>query len=106
MWNILERLKPARWRRETTLAPKERHVLWKQVAPGDPCLRAIVDMLGEIVEQNAGLAMDMKLQPATRLAAIDAASVARGILFAIEDEWIDARQELTREINEAAKRKS
>lgn len=95
--NVIERLKPARWRKAQPLTPKERFVLWKQVAPGDAGLRATVDLLGEMLKTNADLSMTMEETTEKRMQALDAASVVRGILFAIEDEWQAARTELANE---------
>lgn len=93
----LDRLRPARWRTTPQLARNERHVLWKQVAPADPCLRAVVDLLGEVMETNANVSMDLKQPAEIRLQGAEAAGVARGLLYAVEDEWTTAREELQKE---------
>ena len=95
--NLFDRLRPARWRRVPQITARERFILWKQVAPGDPGLRAVVDLLGDVLQGNADASMDGKRTDTERLRAADAAGFARSALYAIEDEWQAARLELERE---------
>ena len=95
--NLIDRLRPDRWRRTPQITPRDRAVLWKQVSAGDPALRATVDMLAEIMEANCNVVMDTKRTSPERLLAADAASFARSTIYAIEDEWQTARKEFEKE---------
>lgn len=53
----IDRLWPARLRQKPELSPADRLRLWASVSDQDNCLVALHDLLGDLLEQNARVAL-------------------------------------------------
>lgn len=95
-----ERLLPARVRKRAELKGEERARLWVAVADNDSCLRAVTDVLDDLIEGNAAKAGDLSVPHDVRLEACNRLQIARQILDTIESERAAAREMIERERKE------
>lgn len=102
MRTLLERLFPPRLRKVKELDGEARRERFARVLDSDPCLEAVVDVLGDLIEGNAEVAFDPEQPEARRLRACERAGIARDALRQIEaeraaaKEWARQKQEAER----------
>lgn len=87
---FLDRLYPVRLRQRTQLPPEERLALWANVSDHDPALRAVHQLLDDMVEANAGQALALTTPgPMVETSRI-AAALALALVQRIEHERAEA----------------
>lgn len=87
---FLDRLFPVRQRQRVALLPEERLALWANVSDHDPALRALQQLLDDVIEENAGHALSLVTpSPALETNRL-AAALALAILHRIEFERAQA----------------
>lgn len=82
----LDRLFPAHTQQRPALSAEQRRDLLSQVGEQDPCLRAVNDMLGDLLVYEAQAAFNSQLAPEARLRAVERMSIARELLRMLEEE--------------------
>ena len=89
----IERLFPEKLRARQELKRDERAKLWLSVPDRDPCLRAVTDVLDDLIEGNAAVAGDVGSKtPEQRLEACNRMQIARQVLETIYGEREQARE--------------
>lgn len=86
MNNIFQRLLPPRLRARQELSGEARLKLFAAVGDQDPCLRAVIDLLEDMIEGNAAVACSVEATPEKRLRACDRLDIATQLLNQIEVE--------------------
>ncbi len=89
---LLGRLWPPRLRRTPELTGEERRLLWATVGDQDLCLRAVLDLLGDMIEGNAGVLLNPETPKDKQEVARARVSVACDILRQIEQERAQSKK--------------
>ena len=87
---FLDRLFPRARRQRVALPPEERLALWANVSDHDPALRAMQQLLDDVIEENAGQALALTTPTALLETNRLAAALALSILHRIEYERAQA----------------
>mgnify|MGYP001607191277 FL=1 len=83
---ILQRLFPARLQIRKSLTPDERLRFFGSVSDNDPCLKALYDLLDDVIEANAGIAFDTTQPMTTQRTAWMQVGFCRQLMLTIENE--------------------